>query len=216
MKTLSPSEPSPPKGRSSLCSRLLKAGQACALASQRQVKPVLSPLKGWSSLFTRLQEVGQVCALASRPRRGRMSITAGVESEANETCGPPECGMIVLEEGEHKGPVSRLAHSFHLWTCMASTHGLLMFALFLLWQATKSSARTDHLLTVKPQVAFASLSPPAVMDIRRLRRRLLEVFSLHARLRFPISLFSHPFSYPSSRRLMDLSNIFLKFIIINY
>ncbi|MDY5490881.1 MAG: hypothetical protein SPF96_00470 [Prevotella sp.] len=51
---------------------------------------------------------------------------------------------------------------------MASTHGLLMFALFLLWQATKSSARTDHLHTVKPQVTFASLSPPAVMDIRRL------------------------------------------------
>ena len=59
-----------------------------------------------------------------------MSITAGVVSEANETCGPPECAMIVLEEGEHKGHVSRLAHSFHLWTCVASTHGLLMFALF--------------------------------------------------------------------------------------
>ena len=158
-------------------------------------------------------KAGQACALASRPRRGRMSITAGVVSEANETCGPPECGMIVLEEGEHKGPVSRLVHSFHLWTCMASTHGLLMFALFLLWQATKSSARTDHLLTEKPQVAFASLSPPAVMDIRRLRRRLLEVFSQHARLRFSISLFSHPFSYPSSRRLMDLSNIFSKILL---
>ena len=98
VKTLSPSELSPPKGMSSLCSRLPEAGQACALAS--------------------------------RPRRGRMSITAGVVSEANETCGPPECGMIVLEEGEHKGHVSRLAHSFHLWTCVASTHGLLMFALF--------------------------------------------------------------------------------------
>ena len=43
-----------------------------------------------------------------------------------------------------------------------------MFALFLLWQATTSSARTDHLHTVKPQVTFASLSSPAVMDIRRL------------------------------------------------
>ena len=101
-----------------------------ALASQRHVKPVLSPLKGMSSLCSRLPEAGQACALASRPRRGRMSITAGVVSEANETCGPPECGMIVLEEGEHKGHVSRLAHSFHLWTCVASTHGLLMFALF--------------------------------------------------------------------------------------
>ena len=101
-----------------------------ALASQRHVKPVLSPLKGMSSLCSRLPKAGQVYALASRLRRGRMSITAGVVSEANETCGPPECGMIVLEEGEHKGHVSRLAHSFHLWTCVASTHGLLMFALF--------------------------------------------------------------------------------------
>ena len=101
-----------------------------ALASQRQIKPVLSPPKGMSGMCSRLSETGQTCALASRPRRGRMSITAGVVSEANETCGPPECGMIVLEEGEHKGHVSRLAHSFHLWTCVASTHGLLMFALF--------------------------------------------------------------------------------------
>ena len=45
---------------------------------------------------------------------------------------------------------------------------LLVFALFLLWQATKSSARTFYYLAVKPQVTFASLSSPAVMDIRRL------------------------------------------------
>ena len=101
-----------------------------ALASQRLVKPDLSSPRGRSSLCSRLLKAGQVCALASRPRRGRMSITAGVVSEANETCGPPKCGMIVLEEGEHKGHVLRLAHSFHLWTCVASTHGLLMFALF--------------------------------------------------------------------------------------
>ena len=75
------------------------------------------------------------------------------------------------------------------------------------------SSRTDHLHTVKPQVAFASLSPPAVMDIRRLRRRLLEFFSRHARLRFSISLFSHPFSQPSSRRLMDLSKYFSKILL---
>ena len=55
---------------------------------------------------------------------------------------------IVLEEGEH----------------MDYLHSLLVFALF-----------EDVLfLAVKPQVTFASLSSPAVMDIRRLRRRSLE------------------------------------------
>lgn len=88
--------PSPLKGRSSLCSRLQDVGQASVLASLGQVRPVLSPPKGMSSLCSRLLKAGQVYALASRPRRGRMSITAGVVSEANETCGPPECGMIVL------------------------------------------------------------------------------------------------------------------------
>ena len=34
--------------------------------------------------------------------------------------------------------------------------------------------RGRFLGAVKPQVSFASLSSPAVMDIRRLRRRLLE------------------------------------------
>ena len=36
------------------------------------------------------------------------------------------------------------------------------------------SSRTLCYLAVKPQVTFASLSSPAVMDVRRLRRRLLE------------------------------------------
>ena len=59
---------------------------------------------------------------------------------------------IVLEEGEH----------------MEYLHSLLVFALF-----------EDVLfLAVKPQVTFASLSSPAVMDIRRLRRRLLEIISI--------------------------------------
>ena len=87
MKTLSPSEPSPPKGRSSLCSasqrhvkpelsppwgmsslssRLPGACQACALASLGHVRPVLSPPKGRSSLCSRLSEACQACALASQ------------------------------------------------------------------------------------------------------------------------------------------------------
>ena len=37
------------------------------------------------------------------------------------------------------------------------------------------SSRTSCFLAVKPQVTFASLSSPAVMDIRRLRQRLLEI-----------------------------------------
>ena len=48
---------------------------------------------------------------------------------------------------------------------MGSMRNLLMFALF-----------EDVLLALlKPQVSFASLSTPAVMDIRRLRRRSLEI-----------------------------------------
>ncbi len=44
-------------------------------------------------------------------------------------------------------------------------HNFLVFALF-----------EDVLLALlKPQVSFASLSTPAVMDIRRLRRRSLEI-----------------------------------------
>ena len=39
------------------------------------------------------------------------------------------------------------------------------------------SSRTFCYLAVKPQVTFASLSSPAVMDIRRRRRRLFEIFS---------------------------------------
>ena len=53
-----------------------------------------------------------------------------------------------------------------------------------LWQATKSSARTLCYLAVKPQVTFASLSSPAVMDIRRLRRRSLEIISIYKMRKF--------------------------------
>ena len=49
-----------------------------------------------------------------------------------------------------------------------------MFALFLLWQATKSSARTILSSFVDLQDPQASAAQPAVMDIRRLRRRFLE------------------------------------------
>jgi hypothetical protein len=41
---------------------------------------------------------------------------------------------------------------------------------------------------VKPQVPFASLSSPAVMDIRRLRRRSLEIISIFNMRKFNILL----------------------------
>ena len=55
-----------------------------------------------------------------------------------------------------------------------------MFALFLLWQATKSSVRTilssfiDLPDLQDPQASPPSAAQPADMDIRRLRRRFLE------------------------------------------
>ena len=49
-----------------------------------------------------------------------------------------------------------------------------MFALFLLWQATKSSARTILSSFIDPQASPPSAAQPAVMDIRRLRRSFLE------------------------------------------
>ena len=50
-----------------------------------------------------------------------------------------------------------------------------MFALFLLWQATKSSARTILSSFFEPQASLPSAAQPAVMDIRRLWRRLSEL-----------------------------------------
>ena len=49
-----------------------------------------------------------------------------------------------------------------------------MFALFLLWQATKSSARTILSSFMDPQASPPSAAQPAVMGIRCLWRRFLE------------------------------------------
>ena len=43
-----------------------------------------------------------------------------------------------------------------------------MFALFLLWQATKSSARTILPSFMGPQASLPSAAQPTVMDIRHL------------------------------------------------
>ena len=83
---------------------------------------------------------------SERRRRRRISITAGEESEANVTCGSNASLYDVLEEGEHKQAVKTP----------------LMFALF----------EDDFILFVRrPQASLPSAAQPAVMDIRRLRRR---------------------------------------------
>ena len=105
----------------------------------------------------------RLCRLPERRRRRRISITAGEESEANVTCGSNASLYNVLEEGEHKQAVQKLP----------------MFALFLLWQATKSSARTILPSFFEPQASLLSAAQPAVMDIRRLRRRSLEIISIY-------------------------------------
>ena len=89
------------------------------------------------------------CIFSSkRRRRRRTSITAGEESEANGTCGATVTKRSVLEEGEHK----RFMYS------------LLMFALF----------EDDITIFLEPQASQPTAAQPAVMDIRRLRRRLLK------------------------------------------
>ena len=100
--------------------------------------------------------VVKTSASKGRPRRGRISITAGEESEANVTCGFSQLSrQDVLEEGEHKRVV-QIPHMFALFeddstiimggrrlrSLRLLNQRLLIFALFLLWQATKSSART--------------------------------------------------------------------------
>ena len=59
--------------------------------------------------------VVKISASNDRPRRGRISITAGEESEANVTCGFLQLSrQDVLEEGEHKRTV-QIPHMFALF-----------------------------------------------------------------------------------------------------
>ena len=59
--------------------------------------------------------VVKTSASEDRPRRGRISITAGEESEANVTCGFSQLSrQDVLEEGEHKRTVN-IPHMFALF-----------------------------------------------------------------------------------------------------
>ena len=59
--------------------------------------------------------VVKTSASKGRPRRGRISITAGEESEANVTCGFSQLSrQDVLEEGEHKRAV-QIPHMFALF-----------------------------------------------------------------------------------------------------
>ena len=59
------------------------------------------------SLLSLNPSQARIGAISSkRPRRGRISITAGEESEANGTCGFTARKQNVLEEGEHKQNVN--------------------------------------------------------------------------------------------------------------
>ena len=103
---------------------LWKAGEmtwCCLLENVFNPKSVVRA--AWSLLaevLKTIETIGTIrfsflCLLASeRPRRGRISITAGWAAEGCEACGPHDEGKIVLEEGEHMGYV----------------YGSLVFALF--------------------------------------------------------------------------------------
>ena len=52
---------------------------------------------------------------SKRPRRGRISITAGEDSEANVTCGFTARKQDVLEEGEHKQAIINTPLMFALF-----------------------------------------------------------------------------------------------------
>ena len=94
-----------------------------------------------------------------RPRRGRISITAGWAAEGCEACGPHGWGKTVLALDFVACQSKKRANILGIWTaCLCSP-----------------SSRTHCLITGTPQVTFASLSSPAVMDVRHRRRRLLEM-----------------------------------------
>ena len=70
---------------------------------------------------------------------------------------------------------------------MKYLYSLLVFALFedgLFW-------------AVKPQVTFASLSSPAVMDIRHLRRRMFEIISSYIKCESSVLKIQNTLSWPS-------------------
>ena len=115
-----------------------------------------------------------------RPRRGRMCITAGGVPKARNL------RMVGCESASSKrANVGRV--------------GLLVFALF-----EDASALFRY-----PQVSFASLSSPAVMDLRRLRRRLGWAAGVRP-LRGRFSLVCYPqvsFASLSSPAVMDLRRL---------
>ena len=89
----------------------------------------------------------------ARARRRRISITAGWAAEGSEACG------LLTNNIKSSSKRANIWRTFKACLC-------------------SPSSRTFYCLSVKPQVTFASLSSPAVMDIRRLRRRSLEKICL--------------------------------------
>ena len=95
----------------------------------------------------------QLCRLPERRRRRRISITAGWAAKGSEACG------LLTNNIKSSSKRANIWRTFKACLC-------------------SPSSRTFYCLSVKPQVTFASLSSPAVMDIRRLRRRSLEKICL--------------------------------------
>ena len=105
---------------------------------------------------------------SERRRRRRISITAGEESEANVTCGSNASLYDVL--------------ALDFVACQskkrANTSKLFKYSL------CSPSSRTILPSFFEPQASLPSAAQPAVMDIRRLRRRSGKRQS-RARRRFP-------------------------------
>ena len=94
--------------------------------------------------------VVKTSASEDRPRRGRISITAGEESEANVTCGFSQLSrQDVLEEGEHKRAV-QIPHMFTLFEdarLQAGTERRNGLSLLSLLSLKPQQARTKQALT---------------------------------------------------------------------
>ena len=90
--------------------------------------------------------VFKTSASEDRPRRGRISITVGEESEANVTCGFSQLNrQDVLEEGEHKRAV-QIFHMFALFedgsTIIMGTAGFAAFGCSTSGYGCSPSSRT--------------------------------------------------------------------------
>ena len=130
--------------------------------------------------------VEKTSASEDRPRRGRISITAGEESEANVTCGFSQLSrQDVLEEGERKQAVN-IPHVFALFedgstiimgdrrlrSLRLLNQRLWMFALFEDARLQAGTGRRNGLSLL----SLLSLKPPQARSARG-RKVVIKVIS---------------------------------------